>query len=513
MAASHRSIGDSAGSTSSRRFRQACLVFFILVLIPTLAIFSHNWNAAGPAESPCAVSSTETATPSSKVDHDTPGSWIAAFLKTAARAHQTERAIRNSEDPFRTSLSREVILAKGDPFLAALAQGVSEGVLVVKGKSDGIVTLGPLLPGNTRAHFSDLETLRAIQSGVGGSFRSFYSNLFGNAQRDSALAATNQHEENPFSKAMEALAEKHDTPADVKSETAQANKEQATQHASNSKGNATPTPVAVGSSSGSRPHLLMSVGDDGSLHAVPISQPSPGIFQASEGSVMSLPLLRFADTADFFGSLSVADFDGDGYPDVAYYVPLQGLVRFFYGGPDGSFTEGLRIDIGHAERVLAAGDFNRDGQMDLAFSTVGSGVVTILFKDSQIYRFKSFNIDDYRNYILAADTTGSGNLDLLGLDFANVGTVLIDFSQPDGTISGKQFDYQPSLSSTISTSQGWSGRLNAVVLGSSLSLNVDNRQNQLMHVLNVLAGTKIYVVVGDLYNDGRLVLGFAIPHP
>lgn len=511
MAASHRSGNSSAGSTSSRRFQLASLIFLILISIPTIAIFCHNWNAASPAESPGAVSSPEIATLSSKEDHDAPGSWIAGFIKTTASAGQTEFAIHNPDNPFRTSASREMIMAKGDPFLAALAQGVSEGVLVVKGRSDGVLTLGPLLPKNTRAHFSDLETLRAIQSGVGGSFKNFYSNLFGNTQRDSALAAMSQHEENPFSKVMESLAEKHDTPADVRSETAQANKEQTTQHAS--KENATPTPVAIGSSSGPRPHLLLSVGDDGSLHAVPISQPSPGIFQASEIGVMNLPLLRFADTADFSGSISVADFNGDGYPDVAYYVPLQGLVRFFYGGSDGGFTEGLRVDIGHAERVLAAGDFNRDGQMDLAFSTVGLGIITVLFKDSQIYRFKSFNIDEYRDYILAADTTGSGNLDLLGLDFTNNGTVLIDFSQPDGTISGRKFDYQPSLNTTLSTSQGWSGRLNAVVLGSSLSLNVDNRQNQLMHVLNVLAGTKIYVIVGDLYNDGRLVLGFAIPHP
>jgi hypothetical protein len=257
----------------------------------------------------------------------------------------------------------------------------------------------------------------------------------------------------------------------------------------------------------------MSVGDDGALHSVAISQPRPGVFQAPEIGVIDSPLLRFADTADFFGSIAVADYNGDGLPDVAYFVPIQGLVRFFYGNSDGSFSEGLHIDIGNAERVLAAGDFNRDGQMDLAFSTVGSGIVTILFKDTDTYRFKSFDVAQYRDYIQAADASSSGNLNLLGMDFANSGAILIDFSQPDGTISGKTFGYQPSLSTQLSTSQGWSARLNAVVLGSSLSLNVDNRQNQLMHVLNVLAGTKIYVIVGDLYNDGRLVLGFAIPHP
>jgi hypothetical protein len=515
MAASRR-LSELARGRLSQKLQVASFAFLVLVLVPTAALFCLQWSSISAPDSTARISALETAASNPMEGKESPGSWIASFIKPAAGSGQMDIAGRKTDDPFHTNLSREMISAQGDPFLAALASGVSEGVLVVRGKSDGVLILGPSLPRNFKAQLSDQEILKAIQSGVGGSFTSFFSNLFGNPQHESTMAAASLNEENPFSKAMESVAENHTSdkasaPAEAKAEQP-ATKEQTA--SSTSKENSTANPIAASSVSEPHPHLILSVDDQGVLHAVPVSQPRPGVFQGSEIGVMNLPLLPFGDTADFSGSIAVADFNGDGHPDVAYYVPMQGLVRFFYGGEDGSFAEGLRIDIGKAPRVLAAGDFNNDGQMDLAVSSVGSGIVTVLFADSQnSYRFKSYWIDTFRNYMQAADTTGLGSLDLVGMNFNNNGTVLIDFSQPDGTITSRTFDYTPSLNSSISTSTGQSSQLNAVVLDSSLSLSLDNQRGQLTHVLNVLAGTKIYVVVGDLYNDGRLIIGLAIPHP
>ncbi len=75
-------------------------------------------------------------------------------------------------------------------------------------------------------------------------------------------------------------------------------------------------------------------------------------------------------------------------------------------------------------------DFNRDGFVDLAFSHLGTGLLTVIYADAnQSYRhFRTFASDVYRDYIAAADTSGTGNTELLAMNFANYATVLLDFS-------------------------------------------------------------------------------------
>ncbi len=497
---------------SARKARRSSILFAAAVLIPGAAIFCLHLNRQSRlAES--GITSDQIRL-NSKEASRSPGSWISDFLRTSSRHDPNGIVLRNPDNPYRGSMSREMLSAQADPFLAALASGVSEGVLVPRGRTDGVRTLGPPLPKGGSRSFSDQEMLALVRTGVGGSFRTLFADLLGGRQRESNVAATNQHDENPFAKALESLAENARSgdkpPAETKADAPPAKEQSSTGTASEA---ATPSPTPITTGPSSRSNLLLSVDDDGTLRAVQVGPLHDGAVSSADLGITDLPLLRFSNTADFGANILVADFNGDGVADVAYFAPMQGQLRFFYGSQDGSFSEDLRIDIGKAPRVLAAGDFDHDGQMDIAVSAEGSGIVTVLFGDSGSYRFKSFYSDAYRDYILAADTTGTGNLDLLGMTYNNSGTVLVDFSQGNGVTTNKSFDYTPSLNSLITTSSGFDAHLNAVVLSSNMSLNLDNQQNQMMHVLNVLGSTRTYVVIGDLYQDGRLVVGIAIPHP
>ena len=141
---------------------------------------------------------------------------------------------------------------------------------------------------------------------------------------------------------------------------------------------------------------------------------------------------------DFFGSgLASADFDRDGWADLAIGTPGQGIVTVLYGSSAGVLS-GRRLQI-RADRMgmpsgagrygyrLAARDFNRDGIGDLVVgapgtqSALGSGAVQLIFGSPaglQIDRPRTIRRPDntyveFGSRLRAGDIDNDGNLDLV----------------------------------------------------------------------------------------------------
>jgi hypothetical protein len=67
-------------------------------------------------------------------------------------------------------------------------------------------------------------------------------------------------------------------------------------------------------------------------------------------------------------AVTVADFNGDGIPDLAFsnnYASNNSVV-IMLGKGDGTFTAGTSLPAGSGDNVVIAGDFNGDGKEDLA---------------------------------------------------------------------------------------------------------------------------------------------------
>lgn len=91
--------------------------------------------------------------------------------------------------------------------------------------------------------------------------------------------------------------------------------------------------------------------------------------------------LRFPPLAYDYGDVAVADFNGDGRPDLALAVHLRGVIALVSDG-QGSFQEwgkGLDFEVpgqggdagGFSSRTLEAADWNGDGRPDLV--SIGEG--------------------------------------------------------------------------------------------------------------------------------------------
>jgi hypothetical protein len=136
-------------------------------------------------------------------------------------------------------------------------------------------------------------------------------------------------------------------------------------------------------------------------------------------------------------NLTIADFNGDGRPDVAVLsVATNSLIVMLNQG-DGAFEEGKPINVGPTPTALVAGDLNGDGKQDLAvISLEGTGI--LLGKGDGAFQPLVNIRDAFGNVLVVADFNRDGKLDLVAGD-NQFGTLGLLLGNGDGT-------FQPMLS-------------------------------------------------------------------
>lgn len=81
------------------------------------------------------------------------------------------------------------------------------------------------------------------------------------------------------------------------------------------------------------------------------------------------------------GSVEAADFNNDNFPDLAVTSELDSSVTILLGNGKGSFTEaeGSPFFAGPIPNDISIKDFNKDGNLDLAFANHEQKYLTVLF--------------------------------------------------------------------------------------------------------------------------------------
>ena len=117
-------------------------------------------------------------------------------------------------------------------------------------------------------------------------------------------------------------------------------------------------------------------------------------------------------------SIASGDWNGDGAPDLAIANFISANITILLGNGSGGFGEatGSPIATGQNPLSLAAGDWNRDGKLDLATANINAGTTTILLGNGTGGFHEAagspFATGDRPNSVIAADWNGDGNLDL-----------------------------------------------------------------------------------------------------
>jgi hypothetical protein len=224
-------------------------------------------------------------------------------------------------------------------------------------------------------------------------------------------------------------------------------------------------------------------------------------------------------------SLVVADFNGDGKPDLATANfgdpnhPGSGSLSILLGNGDGTFQPATTLNVGNAiPMALAVGDFNGDGKPDLALADLRAGTVTIFLNNGNgtFHPGASFVVGPFPFALAVGDFNGDHKADLAvaysgpGLPQAG-GTIALFLGKGDGTFTpGPTYDIGGEPTSLTAADLNGDGKLDLVATnaaGSNVSVLLGNGNGTFQTPVSYAVGASpISVRAGDLNGDGKLDL-------
>jgi hypothetical protein len=219
-------------------------------------------------------------------------------------------------------------------------------------------------------------------------------------------------------------------------------------------------------------------------------------------------------------SVAVGDFNGDGFQDLAVVNQNSNNVTILLGNGSGGFTPaiGSPFPVGTTPTFIAVGDFNRDGIQDLAVTNESDNTVTILLGNGlggfTAAEGSPFAVGFLPVQVVVGDFNGDGNQDIAttGGRSANVTVLLGNGSGGFSPAPGSPFG--ANLSAIAIGDFNGDGILDLAATG-SISINGFNSSGVTVLLGNgsggftptpgspfPVGGVPIFIVAADFNGDG-----------
>ena len=238
---------------------------------------------------------------------------------------------------------------------------------------------------------------------------------------------------------------------------------------------------------------------------------------APDPATLALLLTPKPNLADILtpNAVVVADFNGDGIPDVVIANFDGGNVSVFLGVGDGTFAAAVDYTVGLAPNAIVAGDVDNNGFVDLVVSNSEDGSITVLINqgDGTFVAKPPIFIGAVQGMVLG-DFNGDGNLDIAATIFGTPGNVVVllgdgagGFAQncPDGCVS---FPVGNNPGALVAADINKDGNLDVVVTNhdsNTISILPGNGDGTFQPQSVLSTGTApTGIAAGDFNNDGAV---------